>query len=129
MHVYLNDILKYHNTNLISSDVPGRVENAYIWRDYSSAALTIIWDPLPTLDLTNIDPDIVYKVELFKFTCGQNVSVSYQTVNVSSATVENLELMQIYMAVIAAKNNVPRARSGPSVEIEGKQTSTSYSLQ
>ena len=113
----------------MSSDVPGRVENAYIWRDYSSAALTVIWNPLPTLDLTNIDPDIVYKVELFKITCGQNVSVSYQTVNVSSATVENLELMQIYMAVIAAKNNVPRARNGPSVEMEGKQTSTSYSLQ
>ena len=38
----------------------------------------------------------------------------------SNATEENLDLMQIFKAVIAARNNVPGARNGLSVEMEGK---------
>ena len=79
-----------------------------------------MWDPLPTLDLTHIDPDIVYTVELFNIICDQNISISRTVVAKSNATVENLDLMQIYQAVIAARNNVREARNGPSVEIRGK---------
>ena len=39
------------------------------------------------------------------------------------ATEENLDLMQIYKAVIAARNNVTAARNGPSVEIRGNYLS------
>ena len=81
--------------------------------------LTIIWNPLPTLDLTGIDPDILYTVELFKITCGQNVLVSHKVVAESSVTEESLDLMQIYKAVIAARNNVTAARNRPTVEIGG----------
>ena len=83
--------------------------------------LTVVWDLLPTLDLTDIDPDIVYTVELFMITCGQNVSISRTVVAGNSATEENLDLMQIYKAVIAARNNVREVRNGPSVEIRGQQ--------
>ena len=38
----------------------------------------------------------------------------------SNTTEENLDLMQTFKAVIAARNNVPGARNGPSVEMEGK---------
>ena len=37
----------------------------------------------------------------------------------SSATEEGLDLMQIYKVVVAARNNVPGGRNGPSVEIRG----------
>ena len=79
-----------------------------------------MWDPLPTLDITNADPDIVYTVELFNITCGQNTLMSrILDVHGVSATMEILDLMQVYKAVIAARNNVREAITGPSVEIEG----------
>ena len=37
----------------------------------------------------------------------------------SNVTEEGLDLMQIYKAVIAARNNVRDARNGPSVEVKG----------
>ena len=105
------------------SDTPGRIEDGGIWRNCSSGVLSIhvsihvMWDPLPTLDLTGIDPDIVYTVELVKIICGQKVSVSRRVVAGSNMTEENLDLMQIYKAVIAARNNVQGAMNGPSMEI------------
>lgn len=105
----------------MSSDTPERVHNVIIQREYSLDTLTVKWDLLPTLDLTDIDPDIVYTVKLFKITCGQNVSIDLTVVAGNSVTEENLDLMQIYKAVIAASNNVRGARNGPSVEISGQQ--------
>ena len=32
----------------------------------------IKWDPPFSLDLTNIDPDVIYCVEVYKSTCGGN---------------------------------------------------------
>ena len=102
-------------------DTPDRIKDGGIWRDYSSGVLIIhvMWDSLPTLDLTGIDPDVVYTVELVKIICGQKVSMSRRVVAGSNLTEENLDLMQIYKAIIAARNNVPGAMNGPSVEIEG----------
>ena len=105
----------------LSSDTPGMVKNAYNWRDFSSNILTTFWDPLPSLDLTDIDPEIVYIRELFKITCGQNTSMNHMVVAGNNATMESLDLTQIYKAVITARNNVAAAVDGPSVEIRGKQ--------
>ena len=100
-------------------DTPGEVTNVLLERNYSSNVLIMIWDPLPTLDLTDIDPDILYTVELFKTTCGQNVPISHRIMSTNSASEESIDLMQIYKAVIAARNNVTEARNGPGVEIKG----------
>lgn len=89
-------------------------------RNYSSNALTTLWDPVHSLDLTGIDPDIVYTVELFMMTCDGDVSLNPKVVVGNSATEEDLDLMQIYKAVIAAKNNVTAALNGPSVEMKGE---------
>ena len=98
---------------------PGRIKNPRNRRDYSSGVLTVIWDPLPSLDLTGIDPDIVYAVELFKISCGQNVSIGHRVVSGNYARVNHLDLMHIYKAVIAARNNISSATNGLSVEIRG----------
>ena len=95
-------------------------------RNYSSNSLTTTWDPLPTLDLTDIDPDIVYTFELVEITCGQNVSISSNIMAEIISTVENLDMMQIYKAIIAARNNVREGRNGPSVEISGKHSSIKF---
>ena len=100
-------------------DTPGQIQNAGFQRDYSFNTLTTFWDPLPTLDLNNTDPDIVYTVQLLKMTCGQSTLINQTTVAGSNATVENLDMMQIYKATVAARNNAREARNGKSVIIEG----------
>ena len=103
----------------ILSDIPAKVDNASCQRDYTAKSLVTLWNPLFTLDINDTDPDIIYDVQLFKTTCGQIILIDQTTVAGSSASEENLDLMQIYKAVIAARNNVPGARNGPSVEVEG----------
>ena len=52
-------------------------------------------------------------------TRGQSIPISHKVVAESCATEEDLDMMQIYKAVIAARNNVTGARNGPSVEMRG----------
>ena len=103
----------------IFTDTPRDVKNLVCMRNYSLNSLTILWDPLLSLNLTDIDPDIVYTVELFEITCGLNVFISHKVVSRNNATEQNLDLMQIYKAVISARNNVIEADNGPSVVMEG----------
>ena len=77
------------------------------------------WSPLPTLDINDTDPDIVYTVELYQITCGQNVLTYQREFATNNVTEEGLDLMQIYKAVIAARNNVRGARNGPIAETKG----------
>ena len=107
MHIYLS-----------FSDTPGNVSNASCERNYSSSVLTTSWASVPSLDLTDIDPDVVYSVDLFKITCGQDVSVSQEIVNGNNTT-NTLDLMQIYKAIITPRNNVEGARNGTSVILKG----------
>ena len=78
-----------------------------------------LWNPLPTLDINNTDPDIVYTVELYLITCGKNIPINQTEVAGNNVTEEGIDLMQIYKAVIAARNNVREARNGRSAEMEG----------
>ena len=110
---------------LVVLDVPGNISNldfkrnySDCKRNYSSCTLTTIWDSLPTLDITGRDPDIIYHVEIFKITCGQSVLMSDENVT-ESITINSLDLMEIYRAVITPRNNVPRYINGPSVVMQG----------
>ena len=100
-------------------DTPKHVENATLLRNYSEDKLTTTWNPLPTLDINDTDPDILYTVELYQITCGQNILINQMEVAGSNVTEEGLDLMQIYKAVIAARNNVRDARNGPRIEMKG----------
>ena len=79
----------------------------------------VLWNPLPTLDINDTDPDILYTVELYQITCGQYILINRMEVAGSNVTEEGLDLMQIYKAVITARNNVGEARNGPSVKRKG----------
>ena len=39
-------------------------------KDVRKAYTTITWDPPTSLDLTNVEPDIAYCVEVYNITCG-----------------------------------------------------------
>ena len=94
------------------------MSNVSFERNYSSSVLTTSWASLPSLDLTDIDPDIVYSVDLFKITCGQYVSMSHKIV-LGNSTSNTLDLMQIYKTIITPRNNVEGARNGTSVIMKG----------
>lgn len=94
------------------------MSDAVCERNYSSGVLTTSWTALPSLNITDIDPDIVYSVEVFKITCGLDVSMSHKIVTENS-TSNFLDLMQIYKAVITPRNNVDNARNGTSEVMRG----------
>ena len=101
-----------------SSDTPGPVKSASCSRNYSSNILITSWDSLPSLDINGSDPDIVFGINLYKITCGQDIFINYEvaTMNYTSNTVDP---NQIYKAVISPRNNVEGARNGTSVIMEG----------
>ena len=99
-------------------DIPGNISNLGFKRNHSSGILTTFWDPLPTLDITDRDPDIIYHVEIFKTTYGQNVLMSDENVTESISN-NSLDLMKIYTAIVTPRNNVPEYIDGPSVVMQG----------
>ena len=80
--------------------------------------LTTQWNSLPSLDINDTDPDIVYSVELYQITCGQEILMNSETVSKNS-TGNEVDPMQIYKVIIAARNNVAEARNGPSEVMTG----------
>ena len=80
--------------------------------------LTTHWDPLPTIDLTDRDPDIIYHVEIFNVTCGQSILIIDENVT-ESITINTLDLMEIYRAIVTPRNNVPGYINGPSSVLQG----------
>ena len=100
-------------------DTPTKVGNASIQRDYTSNLLVALWNPLFSLDITDTNPNIIYTVQVFRITCGQNIFINETTVAGSNATIEDIDPMETYKAAIFAKNNVRGARNGPSEKTEG----------
>ena len=103
------------------ADIPGNICNLNLTRNYSSGILTTFWDPLPSIDITDRHPDIIYHVEILKTTCGRRELVSDE--NVTETFINNLlsplELMETYTAFITPRNNVPEYVDGPKREMNG----------
>ena len=102
------------------ADIPGRVNNALCKRTHlSGVQLVTNWDPLPSLDLTRAEPDIVYRVHWRKVTCGQNVSLGEETVNGTNTRYAIHQFHEIYEVTITPKNNVMDARDGERTVMRG----------
>ena len=103
----------------LSSDTPGKVENVTCERNSPSSVLTIKWNSLPSLDINDTDPDIVYSVELYQITCGQDIFMNNNNNMPQNSTSNSIDPTQIYGVTITARNNMEGARNGPSVEMKG----------
>ena len=101
------------------TETPGKVENTVCERNSHLDVLTTQWNSLPSLDINDTDPDVVYRYELYLITCGQNILINSRNVT-GNSTSDSVDPMQIYRATVAARNNVEGARYGPSVEIDGE---------
>ena len=81
---------------------------------------TIIWLPPSSLDLTDVEPDIVYCVEVYNITCGVDDLVIGDC-DVTEPHYEDNALQQghIYLITITPRSNGQNAHNGTSNSKEG----------
>ena len=97
------------------------VSDVHISRNSS----TLSWDAPYSLDLTGVDPDVVYCVEVFNITCGRrDLIISDCNVTEPSYTSDVIGRNgYIYEYIVIPRNNVPGTRNGtPSQPLRGKPT-------
>ena len=82
---------------------------------------TLAWEAPFSLDLTGIDPDIAYCVEVVNITCGRrDLIVSNCNVTEPSYTSDNIAPHgYIYEYTVTPRSNVEGARNGTSRTVSG----------
>ena len=82
---------------------------------------TLFWEPPFSLDLTGVDPDIVYCVEVYNITCGRrDLIISDCSVTEPSYTSDDIAPHgYIYEYTVTPRSNVPGARNGSSGTVTG----------
>ena len=84
---------------------------------------TLSWSPPFSLDLTNVEPDIVYCVYVYNITCGgRELLISDCNVIETSYTCDVIAPDgYIYEYIVAPRSNVEGAQNGtPSQPVRGK---------
>ena len=91
------------------------------FRRLSSNLLTFSWTPPPTLDLTGIDPDIAYSIEIYNITCGSRdlVSSNYN-LTTSFYGAASIDPGHVYEVEVVPRSNVPGAKNGTAFVKYGK---------
>ena len=80
----------------------------------------IVWEAPFSLNLTNIEPDIVYCVEVYNITCGgRDLLISDCDVMETSYTSDVLQSGYIYEYTVTPSSNVEGAQNGTSKTITG----------
>ena len=74
-----------------------------------------------SLDLTNVNPDIIYCVEVYNITCGKrDLIISDCNVTESSCTSDDIAPDgHIYEYTVTPRSNVEGARNGTSLTVTG----------
>ena len=84
---------------------------------------TLTWIPPPSLDLTGVDPDIVYCVEVYNITCRRrDLIISDCNVTEPSYTSDDIAPdVYIYEYIVTPRSNVEGATNGtPSQPVRGE---------
>ena len=84
-------------------------------------ASTLSWDPPFSLDLTGVDPDIVYCVEVYNFNCGRrDLIISDCNVTEPSYTSDDMApIGYIYEYTVTPRSNVEGASNGTNRAVGG----------
>lgn len=123
MHVLYYYNTHGHNNNINYSGILGPVEDLTILESMPKSNTSIItWNPPFSLNLSNIEPDIVYCVDIFNITCGyldhlvSDCNVLDQ-MYAFSPTIEDSRY--IYAIQITPRSNVRGVRNGTSLILQG----------
>ena len=80
---------------------------------------TLSWVPPFSLDLTNVEPDIVYCVEVYNITCGRSHLINECDVMEISYTNDALHSGYIYEYTVTPRSNAQGATNGVSSSVIG----------
>lgn len=80
---------------------------------------TITWDAPFSLDLTGVDPDIVYCVEVYNITCGEINPVLKDCNVVDNIVTCSCEPYFIYEVAINPRSNINQIMNGTVLAIKG----------
>ena len=80
---------------------------------------TLSWIPPFSLDLTGVDPDIVYCVEVYNITCGRSLLISECDLTEPSYTSDDVVDGYIYEYTVTPKNNMEGAENGTIAKMTG----------
>ena len=84
------------------------------------SSTTISWTPPPSLNLTNVEPDIVYCVEIYDITCEErNFLIGDCSVTEPHYVHNSLLPGHIYSITITPRSNVEASRNGTTLTKEG----------
>ena len=83
----------------------------------------ICWVAPFSLNLTNVEPDIVYCVEVYNITCGGREPVISECIIMeTSFTSDALQPGYIYEYTVTPKSNVAGTQNGTSLTITGESS-------
>ena len=88
----------------------------------------ITWEPPFSLDLTNIDPDIVYCVEVYNISCGERIfilndcNITETQYNINDV----IHAMYVYEITVIPRSNVAGALNGTPLVVEGLSLHTLF---
>ena len=80
----------------------------------------ITWESPFSLNLTNIDPDIVYCVEVYNITCGERIFLLHDC-NITETQFNINEIihhMYVYEITVTPRSNVVGALNGTPLVVE-----------
>ena len=80
---------------------------------------TISWEPPFSLDLTNVEPDIVYCVDVYNITCGGRDLVSSDC-SVTDTNYTSLSDDYLYEYIVTPRSNVEGVENGTSQPFKGE---------
>ena len=87
--------------------------------DLDRNVTTLSWEAPFSLNLTGVDPDIVYCVEVYNITCGRSLLISECDVVETNYTNDALLPGQIFEYTITPRSNVEGASNGISINVTG----------
>ena len=91
--------------------------------DFHKTSNTITWYPPFSLDLTDVNPDIVYCVEVYNITCGRRDLINSDcnmTEPSYTSRSDDAPNGYIYEYIVTSRSNVPGARNAtPSQPLRG----------
>ena len=109
----------YMNTHI---DHTGKLDGVSNFeRVTGSEKLQYIWEPPYSLDLTTVDPDIVYCLNIVRVTCGvrEHVTRDCGITDHNYTTNSLLDLAELYEATITPRSNIMASCNGTQVSIIG----------
>lgn len=85
----------------------------------ASKNLSYMWQPPYSLDLTAVMPDVIYCLEISRITCGVRESVISDCDITDRNYTVDLDIADLYEAIITPRSNVANAINGSKASVSG----------